>query len=86
MATEQRQRDGFNPVSRSLNWMENLSEESYAYVLLAPSFAVLTAIALWPLWRTFRVSLFEDNLFGCLDLLGQLLLSLCYDCSFVLFH
>jgi len=64
MATEQRQRDGFNPVSRSLNWMENLSEESYAYVLLAPSFAVLTAIALWPLWRTFRVSLFEDNLFG----------------------
>jgi len=64
MATEQRQQPGWNPVSRLLDWMENLSEESYAYLLLTPAFAVLTAIALWPLWRTFRISLLEDTLFG----------------------
>jgi multiple sugar transport system permease protein len=70
MATEQQQQQqqqqgyGWNPISRSLNWMEGLSEQSYAYLLLTPAFLVLTAIALWPLWRTFRVSLYADNLFS----------------------
>ncbi|MFO7833633.1 MAG: hypothetical protein R6V31_06160, partial [Halohasta sp.] len=66
MATEQQQQQqGFdwNPISRTLNWMEGLSEQAYAYLLLTPAFLVLTAIALWPLWRTFRVSLYADNLF-----------------------
>jgi len=68
MATEQQQQQGqgfsYNPISRGLNWMEGLSEQSYAYLLLAPAFLVLSAIALWPLWRTFRVSLYADNLFS----------------------
>jgi len=44
--------------------MENLSEEAYAYLLLIPAFFVLAVIAFWPLWRTFKLSLFEDDLFG----------------------
>ena len=44
--------------------MENLSEEAYAYLLLVPAFLVLAVIAFWPLWRTLKLSLFEDDLFG----------------------
>jgi len=51
-------------TSRVLTWMENLSEEAYAYLLLAPAFLVLAIIAFWPLLQTFRMSLFEDDVFG----------------------
>jgi len=64
MATEQQPSRSKNPVTRGLTWMENLSEEAYAYLLLVPAFLVLAVIAFWPLWRTFRLSLFEDELFG----------------------
>ena len=64
MATEQQPSRSKNPVKRGLAWMENLSEEAYAYLLLIPAFLVLAVIAFWPLWRTFKLSLFEDELFG----------------------
>src|SRR6056297_1658528 len=64
MATEQQPSRSKNPVKRGLAWMENLSEEAYAYLLLIPAFLVLATIAFWPLWRTFKLSLFEDDLFG----------------------
>jgi len=40
-----------------MNWMENLSEAAYAYLLLLPAFALLTLIAFYPLIRTFVISL-----------------------------
>jgi len=64
MATEQQPARSKHPVKRVLAWMETLSEEAYAYLLLIPAFLVLAVIAFWPLWRTFKLSLFEDELFG----------------------
>ena len=58
------------PVSRALTWMENLSEEAYAYLLLVPSMGVLSVIAFWPLLETVRMSLYGDELFGS-ALLGE---------------
>lgn len=37
-------------------WMENLSEEAYAYLLLAPAFFFLFLVAFYPLLDTFRLS------------------------------
>ncbi|WP_247000601.1 carbohydrate ABC transporter permease [Halosolutus gelatinilyticus] len=52
-----------------VNWMENLSEEAYAYLLLLPAFALLTLIAFYPLISTFIMSLRADQTRG-LDPLG----------------
>ncbi len=67
-ATKARQSRG--PVSRALTWMENLSEQAYAYLLLLPSMLVLAVIAFWPLLETVRMSLYADELFSS-DLLGE---------------
>jgi len=58
------------PVSRVLTWMENLSEQAYAYLLLLPSMLVLAVIAFWPLLETVRMSLYADELFSS-SLLGE---------------
>ncbi|ELY97034.1 sugar ABC transporter permease [Natrialba chahannaoensis JCM 10990] len=50
-----------NPV---VNWMENLSEAAYAYLLLIPAFALLTLIAFYPLIMTFIMSLRGDETRG----------------------
>ena len=50
-----------NPV---VNWMENLSEGAYAYLLLLPAFALLAFIAFYPLLMTFIMSLREDRTRG----------------------
>jgi multiple sugar transport system permease protein len=49
------------PVS---DWIENLSETAYAYLLLAPAFGLLALIAFYPLIATFWMSLFEDQTRG----------------------
>ncbi len=55
-----RERTG-NPV---VNWMENLSEAAYAYLLLIPAFALLALIAFYPLVATFLTSLRADQTRG----------------------
>ncbi|WP_049924934.1 carbohydrate ABC transporter permease [Halopiger goleimassiliensis] len=47
-----------------VNWMENLSEAAYAYLLLLPAFALLTLIAFYPLLATFVTSLRADRTRG----------------------
>ena len=44
---------------RAMRWMENLSDTQYAYLLLIPVFILLGVVALYPLLRTFELSLFE---------------------------
>ncbi|WIV66729.1 carbohydrate ABC transporter permease [Natrialbaceae archaeon AArc-T1-2] len=52
-----------------VNWMENLSEAAYAYLLLLPAFALLALVAFYPLIMTFFMSLREDQTRGA-DALG----------------
>ncbi|MEF8852510.1 MAG: sugar ABC transporter permease [Haloarculaceae archaeon] len=47
-------------VARPLNWLETRSEATFAYILLAPAFALLALIAFYPLVDTFRFSLLAD--------------------------
>lgn len=42
--------------------VENFSETQYAYLLLTPVFILLGVVALYPLLRTFELSLFETSL------------------------
>lgn len=60
MATE-RERGRLAPV---VDWMENLSEAAYAYLLLAPAFGLLALVAFYPLISTFWMSLLEDQTRG----------------------
>lgn len=48
-------------ISTLLTKMEGLSEQTYAYLLLTPAFALLALIAFWPLIETFRMSLYADG-------------------------
>ena len=48
-------------LARPLNWLETRSEATFAYVLLAPAFALLALIAFYPLIETFRFSLLADE-------------------------
>ena len=48
-------------LMRPLNWLETRSEEVFAYVLLAPAFALLAVVAFFPLIRTFQFSLLSDQ-------------------------
>lgn len=61
MATETRDRGRLAPV---VDWMENLSEAAYAYLLLIPAFGLLTLIAFYPLISTFWMSLLADETRG----------------------
>jgi multiple sugar transport system permease protein len=51
----------------AMRWMENLSDTQYAYLLLVPVFVLLGVVALYPLIRTFELSLFATSL----DLTGR---------------
>lgn len=55
-----------NPIRRITtsvtSQLENLSEETFAYILLVPTFLVISILAFWPLFRTLQLSLFADNL------------------------
>lgn len=50
------------PTVQVMRWMENLSDTQYAYLLLTPVFILLGAVALYPLLRTFELSLFVTRL------------------------
>jgi len=44
-----------------MRWMENLSDTQYAYLLLIPVFVLLGVVALYPLIRTFELSLYATS-------------------------
>jgi len=46
------------------NRIERLSDTQFVYLMLLPVFALLGAMAFWPLIRTFILSLHADNLLG----------------------
>ena len=50
------------PLVRAVRWMENLGETGFAYFLLTPVFLVLGTIALYPLLRTFELSMYTNVL------------------------
>ncbi|EMA48436.1 carbohydrate ABC transporter permease [Halococcus salifodinae] len=50
------------PLISVMRRIENLSETQYAYLLLTPVFVLLGIVALYPLLRTFELSLFETSL------------------------
>ncbi len=58
--TRQSNRSG--PVVAITRWMENLGETGFAYLLLTPVMLLLSAIALYPLLRTFELSLYQNVL------------------------
>ncbi|SDR14450.1 carbohydrate ABC transporter permease [Natronobacterium texcoconense] len=68
MGTEERTAGPVRETNRSgplvafTRWMENLGETGFAYLLLTPVFLLLTAIALYPLLRTFELSLYQNVL------------------------
>ena len=45
-----------------MRWMENLSDTQYAYLLLVPVFILLGVVALYPLLRTFELSLYATSI------------------------
>lgn len=51
-------------LAPATDWIENLSETAYAYLLLAPAFGLLSLIAFYPLLATFWMSLLEDRTRG----------------------
>ena len=56
------QRSG--PLVAATRWMENLSDTTYAYLLLSPVFVLLGAIAIYPLLRTFEMSMYAQTFTG----------------------
>jgi multiple sugar transport system permease protein len=68
MSTEtgrESRRSGF--LVNVMRWMEGLSDTQYAYLLLIPVFVLLGVVALYPLLRTFELSLYATSL----DLTGR---------------
>ena len=62
MSTEtgrESRRSGF--LVNIMRWMENLSDTQYAYLLLIPVFVLLGVVALYPLIRTFELSLYATS-------------------------
>ncbi len=49
-------------VTAAANWVERLDDEKYAYLLLAPAFIVLGAMAFYPLIGTLEMSLRADQI------------------------
>ncbi|MCU4799436.1 sugar ABC transporter permease [Halobacteria archaeon HArc-gm2] len=50
------------PLVTLMRRVENLSDTQYAYLLLSPVFVLLGIVALYPLLRTFELSLFETSI------------------------
>ncbi|MFC7212635.1 carbohydrate ABC transporter permease [Saliphagus sp. GCM10025334] len=47
--------------SRLNDWIENLSEAGFAYLVLGPVIAIFALVALWPVLYTFQTSFFADS-------------------------
>ncbi len=60
-AAEQHSRRS-GPLVAVTRWLENLGETAFAYLLLTPVFLLLGSIALYPLLRTFELSLYANVL------------------------
>ena len=45
-------------------WIENMTDEQFAYLMLVPTFVLVGMFAVWPLFETFQMSLHADNLTG----------------------
>jgi multiple sugar transport system permease protein len=45
-------------------WIEDLSDEQFAYLLLTPGLLIFGVVAFWPLFRTLQMSLHADVLYG----------------------
>ncbi|GAB3675653.1 carbohydrate ABC transporter permease [Halopiger thermotolerans] len=50
------------PAVAVTRWIENLGETAFAYLLLSPIIVLLSVIALYPLLRTFELSLYQNVL------------------------
>ncbi len=61
MATDQQTSESSRLLMRPLNWLETQTEAVYAYILLAPAFALLGLVAFYPLLQTLRFSMLEDQ-------------------------
>ena len=48
------------PYGTAVDWLEDLSETQFAYLMLVPVFLLMGVMAFWPLVRTFEMSLFAD--------------------------
>jgi multiple sugar transport system permease protein len=63
MSTETGSRlSGVLPSPR--RWIEDLSDEQFAYLLLTPGLLIFGVVAFWPLFRTLQMSLHADVLYG----------------------
>ena len=56
-----------NPLTQ---WLENLGEAGFAYLLLSPALVVLLVIAVWPLFSTLRLSFHADSIVGASNVGG----------------
>ncbi|WP_225334193.1 carbohydrate ABC transporter permease [Halomicrobium urmianum] len=68
--TQRRESGRSGPIVALTRWMENLSDTAYAYLLLLPVFFLLGTIAIYPLLRTFEMSLFAQTFTGLGDFVG----------------
>jgi len=50
-----------NAGGRLNDWVENLSETGFAYLVLVPVLAVFALVALWPVLYTLQTSFFADS-------------------------
>lgn len=48
-------------TARLDDWVENLSDTGFAYLMLAPVLVVFSVIALWPLFYSLQTSLYADS-------------------------
>ena len=55
-------------AKRPLYWIETLNDTQFVYLLLIPTFVVLSVFAFWPLVETFVMSLHENNIWGAADI------------------
>lgn len=59
-AGSQSSHERFRPDKRFLNWVERLSDTQFVYLMLTPIFLLLGVMAIWPIARTFQMSLHAD--------------------------
>jgi multiple sugar transport system permease protein len=62
--TQDERRQSSGAYAGAVRWIENLNDAQFAYLLLTPALLLLAVIALWPLIRTFSMSLRADAIKG----------------------
>lgn len=64
MASTQNRQNWYAVHKRLLHRIELSNDEMFAYILLAPTALILGVVAVWPLIRTFEMSLHADAMFS----------------------